>query len=75
MEDIVSIISQVGFPIAAALGAAFMVWKQTQRTQDFLEQELKSRDERTNTLLQSLRDSIMDLKNAIEDSKENDDRK
>lgn len=66
MQDMVNVISSLGFPIAVAMVAMFMIWKQTQRTQDFLEQELKSRDERTNTLLQSLQDSIQDLKSAIE---------
>ena len=66
MDEIIQIISQLGFPIAVALCAMYMIWKQTQRTQDFLESELRSRDDRTNVLLSEIQDGIHDIRTIIQ---------
>ena len=66
MDTIIQMISQLGFPIATAICAMWMIWKQTQRTQDFLESELRSRDDRTNVLLQEIQDGIRDIRTIIQ---------
>ena len=66
MDQLIQIVGQLGFPIAVAILAMAMIWKQTQRMQDFLESELRSRDDRTNTLLQEIQDGIKDIRVIIQ---------
>lgn len=66
MDQLIQIVGQLGFPIAVAILAMAMIWRQTQRMQDFLESELRSRDDRTNTLLQEIQDGIKDIRVIIQ---------
>ena len=49
MESAVSIITELGFPIAAALGLGLFVWKLINRIIDGMETKLDTVDDKVNT--------------------------
>ena len=47
--DVVSVITELGFPIAAALGLGMFVWKLINRIIDGMETKLDTLDEKVQT--------------------------
>jgi len=58
MSDIVSIITEVGFPIAAALGLGFFVWKLINRIIDGMEQKINTLDDKVQTSLDTMEERV-----------------
>jgi hypothetical protein len=58
MNDFVSLINEVGFPIAAALGLGLFIWKLINRIIDGMETKLDTLDEKLNLSLVNLEDRL-----------------
>ena len=58
MNDFVSLINEVGFPIAAALGLGLFIWKLINRIIDGMETKLDTLDEKLNLSLSNLEDRL-----------------
>jgi hypothetical protein len=58
MNDFVSLINEVGFPIAAALGLGLFIWKLINRIIDGMETKLDTLDEKLNLSLANLEDRL-----------------
>ena len=56
MNDFVSLINEVGFPIAAALGLGLFIWKLINRIIDGMETKLDTLDDKLNLSLVNLED-------------------
>ena len=54
MEQAVTFINEVGFPIAAALGLGFFIWKLINRIIDGMETKLDTLDDKLNDTLSNL---------------------
>ena len=54
MDQAVTFINEVGFPIAAALGLGFFIWKLINRIIDGMETKLDTLDEKLNDTLSNL---------------------
>jgi hypothetical protein len=54
MNDVVTIITELGFPIAAAIGLGMFVWKLINRIIDGMETKLDTVDEKVNTSLTAM---------------------
>ena len=58
MESAVSVITELGFPIAAALGLGFFVWKLINRIIDGMETKLDTVDDKVAATLGAMEDRI-----------------
>ena len=58
MEGAVSLISEVGFPIAAALGLALFIWKLINRIIDGMETKLDTLDDKVQTSLDTMEERV-----------------
>jgi hypothetical protein len=58
MNETVSLINEVGFPIAAALGLGFFIWKLINRIIDGMETKLDTLDEKVQTSLDTMEDRV-----------------
>ena len=58
MDDIVSLITELGFPIAAALGLGMFVWKLINRIIDGMESKLDTLDDKLNISLGNLEERL-----------------
>ena len=58
MSDIVSIITEVGFPIAAALGLGVFVWKLINRIIDGMVQKINTLDDKVQTSLDTMEERV-----------------
>ena len=58
MNDFVSLINEVGFPIAAALGLGLFIWKLINRIIDGMETKLDTIDDKLNLSLVNLEDRL-----------------
>jgi len=58
MDSIVSLITELGFPIAAALGLGMFVWKLINRIIDGMESKLDSLDDKLNVSLTNLEERL-----------------
>jgi len=58
MSDIVAVITEVGFPIAAALGLGMFVWKLINRIIDGMETKLDTLDEKVKTSLDTMEERV-----------------
>jgi hypothetical protein len=58
MSDIVSIITEVGFPVAAALGLGVFVWKLINRIIDGMEQKINTLDDKVQTSLDTMEERV-----------------
>ena len=58
MNDIVTLITELGFPIAAAIGLGMFVWKLINRIIDGMETKLDTVDEKVNTSLTAMEDRL-----------------
>ena len=54
MNDIVTLITELGFPIAAAIGLGMFVWKLINRIIDGMETKLDTVDDKVNTSLTAM---------------------
>ena len=58
MQDIVSLINEVGFPIAAAGGLGFFIWKLINRIIDGMETKLDVLDEKVAVQISAMEDRL-----------------
>lgn len=58
MNDIVILITELGFPIAAAIGLGMFVWKLINRIIDGMETKLDTVDEKVNTSLTAMEERL-----------------
>jgi len=58
MESAVSLINEVGFPIAAALGLGFFIWKLINRIIDGMVEKLETLDEKVQTSLDTMEERV-----------------
>lgn len=58
MSDIVAIVTEVGFPIAAALGLGFFVWKLINRIIDGMEQKINTLDDKVQASLDTMEERV-----------------
>jgi len=58
MNDVVVLITELGFPIAAALGLGAFVWKLINRIIDGMETKLDTVDDKVNTSLTAMEDRL-----------------
>jgi hypothetical protein len=58
MESAVSLINEVGFPIAAALGLGFFIWKLINRIIDGMIEKLDTLDEKVQTSLDTMEERV-----------------
>jgi len=58
MQDIVSLINEVGFPIAAAGGIGFFIWKLINRIIDGMETKLDVLDEKVAVQISAMEDRL-----------------
>ncbi len=58
MNDIVTLITELGFPVAAAIGLGMFVWKLINRIIDGMETKLDTVDEKVNTSLTAMEDRL-----------------
>lgn len=58
MDDIVRLITELGFPIAAALGLAVFVWKLINRIIDGMESKLDVVDDKVNEQLKAMEERL-----------------
>lgn len=58
MNDFTSLINEVGFPIAAALGLGLFIWKLINRIIDGMETKLDTLDDKLNLSLANLEDRL-----------------
>lgn len=58
MGEFVSLINEVGFPIAAALGLGFFIWKLINRIIDGMIEKLDTLDEKVQTSLDTMEERV-----------------
>ena len=58
MDNFVSLINEVGFPIAAALGLGFFIWKLINRIIDGMETKLDTLDEKVQVSLDTMEERV-----------------
>ena len=58
MNDIVTLITELGFPVAAAIGLGMFVWKLINRIIDGMETKLDTVDEKVNTSLTAMEERL-----------------
>tara|TARA_Y100001968_G_C19246279_1_gene662042 strand:- start:503 stop:853 length:351 start_codon:yes stop_codon:yes gene_type:complete len=58
METTISLINEVGFPIAAALGLGFFIWKLINRIIDGMETKLDALDEKVQVSLDTMEERV-----------------
>ena len=58
MEQAVTFINEVGFPIAAALGLGFFIWKLINRIIDGMKTKLDTLDEKVQASLDTMEDRV-----------------
>lgn len=58
MESAVSLINEVGFPVAAALGLGFFIWKLINRIIDGMIEKLDTLDEKVQTSLDTMEERV-----------------
>lgn len=58
MDDIVRIITELGFPVAAALGLGVFVWKLINRIIDGMESKIDVVDDKVNEQLKAMEDRL-----------------
>ena len=58
MNEAVSLINEIGFPIAAALGLGIFVWKLINRIIDGMETKLDTLDEKVQTALDTMEERV-----------------
>jgi len=58
MNDIVTLITELGFPIAAAIGLGMFVWKLINRIIDGMETKLDTVDDKVNTSLTAMEERL-----------------
>ena len=58
MESAVTLINEVGFPIAAALGLGFFIWKLINRIIDGMVEKLETLDEKVQTSLDTMEERV-----------------
>ena len=58
MDSIVSLITELGFPIAAALGLGMFVWKLINRIIDGMEVKVDVLDEKLGTIINSMEERL-----------------
>jgi len=58
MSEAVSIITELGFPIAAALGLGIFVWKLINRIIDGMEQKINTLDDKVQTSLDTMEERV-----------------
>ena len=58
MNDLVSVITELGFPIAAALGLGIFVWKLINRIIDGMETKLDTLDDKVQTSLDNMEERV-----------------
>ena len=56
--DAVQIITEVGFPIAAALGLGFFVWKLIMRIIDGMESKLDTVDDKVQSQIEAMEERL-----------------
>ena len=68
MDDIVRLITELGFPVAAALGLGIFVWKLINRIIDGMESKIDVVDDKVNEQLKAMEDRLqtkLDAQQAI----------
>ena len=58
MDDIVRLITELGFPVAAALGLGIFVWKLIDRIIDGMESKIDVVDDKVNEQLKAMEDRL-----------------
>lgn len=58
MDDVVRLITELGFPVAAALGLGVFVWKLINRIIDGMESKLDVVDDKVNEQLKAMEDRL-----------------
>jgi hypothetical protein len=58
MDNFVTLINEVGFPIAAALGLGFFIWKLINRIIDGMETKLDTLDEKVQASLNTMEERV-----------------
>ena len=58
MSEAVSIITELGFPIAAALGLGMFIWKLINRIIDGMEKKLDTLDDKVQTALDTMEERV-----------------
>ncbi len=58
MNDFVSLVNEVGFPIAAALGLGLFIWKLINRIIDGMETKLETLDDKVQTSLDTMEERV-----------------
>jgi len=58
VDQAVSLITELGFPIAASLGLGFFVWKLIMRIIDGMENKLDTVDEKVNASISAMEDRL-----------------
>lgn len=58
MSEAVAIITELGFPIAAALGLGIFVWKLINRIIDGMEQKINTLDDKVQTSLDTMEERV-----------------
>lgn len=66
MNDVVSIISAVGFPIVAAIGCAYFVKWQYEQNQKQIEEMRKEHNEEVSKMTEALNNNTMALQKLID---------
>ena len=64
MEDVVTIIQQLGFPIAAAIGLGIFIYKLIMKIINGMETKLDTVDDKVNTSLDAMEDRLSTKLNA-----------
>ena len=64
MEDVVTIIQQLGFPIAAAIGLGIFIYKLIMKIINCMETKLDTVDDKVNTSLDAMEDRLSTKLNA-----------
>ena len=59
MNDVVVLITELGFPIAAAIGLGMFVWKLINRIIDGMETKLDTVDDKVNTSLTAMEERLV----------------
>ena len=58
MDDIVRLITELGFPVAAAIGLGILVWKLINRIIDGMESKIDVVDDKVNEQLKAMEDRL-----------------
>ena len=61
MDDIVRLITELGFPVAAALGLGIFVWKLINRIIDGMESKIDVVDDKVNEQLKAMEDRLQTI--------------